>query len=84
MYYLDWSGCMKRIVYRYRISKFKPFTNGLLFAIITIIALALCLADISDHTAEAEIILPFGIAILSMSMGIVSMFHNSEIPKEKI
>ena len=75
---------MKRLVHRYRISKFKIFANGLLFAIITIIALALCIADISDHTADAGILFPFSIAILSMLMGIFSMYHNSEIPKEKI
>ena len=49
---------MKNIVYKYRISKFKRFTSGLLFAIIAIIALILCLVDISNNsTKQVEIIL---------------------------
>lgn len=76
---------MKNIVYKYRISKFKRFTSGLLFAIIAIIALILCLVDISNNsTKQVEIILPFVIAIISMTLGLLSMFGNNEIPKEKI
>ncbi|MHB8128508.1 MAG: hypothetical protein ACYDEX_05885 [Mobilitalea sp.] len=76
---------MKKIVYKYRISKFKRFTNGLLFAIIAVIALILCLVDISNNsTKQVEIILPFVIAIISMTLGLLSMFGNNELPKEKI
>jgi choline-glycine betaine transporter len=76
---------MRRIVYRYRISKFKRFTNGLLFALISVAALMLCLTDISNPaTAQVEIILPFSVAILSMLMGFITMFRNNEVPKEKI
>jgi len=76
---------LKKIVYKYRISKFKRFTNGLLFAIIAVIALTLCLVDMSSNSTEqVEIILPFVIAIVSMSLGLLSMFGNKEVPKEKI
>jgi uncharacterized membrane protein YtjA (UPF0391 family) len=76
---------MKKIVYKYRVSKFKPFMSGLLFAIISVIALILCLTGISDQTAaQAEIILPFGIALVSMLMGFISMFRSKEAPKQKI
>jgi hypothetical protein len=75
---------MKKIVYRYQISKFKRFTNGLIFALIALIALSLCIVDITDHTVvNTEIIFPFSIAILSMAMGFVSMFRNCEVPKRK-
>jgi lipopolysaccharide export LptBFGC system permease protein LptF len=77
-------GCMKRIVYKYRISKFKRFAEGLLFAVLTVIALALCLAAISRNTTDTIIILPFCAAIVCMLMGLRSMFFNSEVPKEKI
>jgi hypothetical protein len=80
----DRRGCMKRLVYKYRTNKFKRFTEGLLFAVITMIALSLCLTAILNHTAQEEIILPFCMAIISMLMGIVAMFGRSEIPKEKI
>jgi len=74
---------MKRFVHRYRISKFKRFTNGLLFAMISLIALSLCLVGIYISGAtQRDIILPFVIGMLSLFMGIVAMFHNSEPRKE--
>jgi len=70
---------MKRIVHKYQISKFKRFMNGLLFAIISTIALTLCLTIISDHASSLiDIIFPFGVAMISMLMGFVSMFHENE------
>lgn len=80
---------MKKIVYRYRFSKFKRFTNGLLFAVITIIALFLCVMDLSGDTASrVKAILPFTIAIISMLLGFASMFYQpdlrTEARKEKI
>ncbi|MDF2943726.1 MAG: hypothetical protein K0S01_2584 [Herbinix sp.] len=76
---------MKKIVYKYKISKFKRFTSGLLFAIISTIALTLCLTDIPQPSAsQAEIILPFMIAIISMFLGLFSMFRDGEVRKEKI
>jgi uncharacterized membrane protein YtjA (UPF0391 family) len=74
---------MKRMVYRYRFSKFRCFLNGLIFAVISMIALLLCLSDISK-AAGSEVILPFFIAIISMLLGIVSMFRDNGLRKEKI
>ncbi len=73
---------MKQMVYRYRFSKFKCFLNGLLFAVISMIALLLCLSDISK-AADSEVILPFFVAIISMLLGIISMLHDNRIRKEK-
>ncbi len=76
---------MKNIVYRYQISKFKRFANGLMFALISIIGLSLCLVDIFNNTiVSAGIFFPFSIAILSMLMGLVTMFKNQEVPKRKV
>lgn len=76
---------MKRIVHKFRISKFKRFTEGMLFAIISVIALVLCITDISDiATTQLDIILPFSIAIISLLLGFFAMFHNNETSKEKI
>ncbi|HKL99381.1 MAG TPA: hypothetical protein VJZ06_05695 [Mobilitalea sp.] len=75
---------MKEIVNRYRISKFKRFMSGILFATIATIAL-LCIGDVSNSTtSRGEIILPFTIAFISILMGFVTMFHQSSIPKRKI
>jgi heme/copper-type cytochrome/quinol oxidase subunit 4 len=76
---------MKRIVHRYKISKYKRFTNGLLFAIITVVALALCLSDITNYTTtEVNILLPFIIAIISMFLGFITMFRDSGSMKEEL
>jgi hypothetical protein len=72
---------MKRIVYKYRVSKFKRFTEGLLFAVISAIAFALCLAGISSGAAQEDIIVPFCFGGISMLMGFVSMFRRNELPK---
>lgn len=76
---------MKKIVYRYRFSKYKRFTNGLLFAVIAMIALYLCISDINNQSvSRLDILLPFVIAIISMAMGFLTMFHNNEIPESRI
>ena len=70
---------MKRLVTKYKVSKYKRVTSGLLFAFITVIALALCLIEITAHTeTKADILLPFAISIVSMLMGLVSMFYNKD------
>lgn len=75
---------MKSMVYRYRFSKFKRFTNGLLFAVISIVALILCVMDISGNTASrVKAILPFTIASISMLMGFVTMFYQPDHPTRK-
>lgn len=76
---------MKKIFNKYKISKFKRFTNGLLFAVISTIALLLCITDLSQQsTSQVEIILPFTIAIISMFLGLFSMFRNNGVRKENI
>lgn len=73
---------MKKIVYKYQVSKYRRFTNGLLFASITLAALVLCLIDIFDHSIDkADIILPFCIAIISMTLGFISMFGDNGVPE---
>jgi len=75
---------MKKMVNRYKISKFKRFMNGMIFALISIIALILCMSDISRYTAtQSEVILPFFIAIVSMLMGLFTTLHDKGIRKEK-
>ncbi len=70
---------MKKIVRKYRISKFKCFTNGLVFALISVSALFLCLTEMSKHTASMTgIILPFDVAIISMMMGFLTMFRQED------
>ena len=69
---------MKNLVHKYRISKFKCFTSGLLFALITIVALAVCFAEIINSTTIHQgIILPFGISVVSMLLGIITMLRNT-------
>lgn len=76
---------MRRVVYRYKISKFKRCMNGMMFALISIIALLLCMSDISRNTAsQYEVILPFFIAIISMLLGLFTMLHETGKTKEKI
>lgn len=76
---------MKKLINKYQISKFKCFINGLLFAIIALIAIALCILGISNHSInKIEILLPFCIAITSISMGCVSMFHNNISANKKL
>jgi high-affinity Fe2+/Pb2+ permease len=73
---------MKYIVHRFRISKFKRFAEGLLYAFISGIALIQCLTNINTQT-NSQIMLTFSIAMISMLMGLISMFHNEQVPKRK-
>ncbi|MDD3174803.1 MAG: hypothetical protein PHF63_14310 [Herbinix sp.] len=76
---------MKKIVHNYRISKYSRFTSGLLFAVISAVALILCVSyTYSQTNSRFGISLTFAIAIFSLLMGMVSMFRNNEVPKEKI
>jgi glycerol uptake facilitator-like aquaporin len=76
---------MKKIFNKYKISKFNRFTNGLLFAVISTIALLICITDLSQQSiSQAGIILSFTIAIISMFLGLFTMFRNNEVRKEKI
>lgn len=75
---------MRRMVKKYKFSKFKCFLNGLIFASISLISLLLCMSEITVYSAEpAEVIPPFFIAIISMLLGLFSMFYNNNIGKEK-
>ena len=69
---------MKRIICRYQSSKFKRFVSGLLFAVIALIALGLCQTGISAKQEQFVIFIYFAIAILSMTMGFISMFHEKK------
>lgn len=76
---------MKRMVYRYKISKFKRCMNGMVFGFISIIALILCMSGISQYsTMKSNVILPFFVAIVSMLLGLFTMLRDQERSKEKI
>jgi len=76
---------MKKMVKRYRISKFNKFVNGLIFALIALSAIALCLMDIiNNNSSQTAIFLPFGIAVISMLFGLYTMFRTNNVSKEKI
>jgi len=68
---------MKRIISKYRSSKFKRFANGLLFAAISAMALALCKLGIIYNQELIIVLMHFCLAILSMTLGFVSMFYES-------
>ncbi|MDF2486530.1 MAG: hypothetical protein K0R46_2698 [Herbinix sp.] len=75
---------MKRMVYRYKISKFNRFMNGMVFALISMIALILCMSDITQSSAnESGVIFPFFISIVSLSLGLFTMLRDKQIRKEK-
>lgn len=68
---------MKKIVRRYRISKFKCFMNGLTFALLSVAALTLCLTNMNNlQDTKAAVILPFFIAVLSIVLGFVTMLRT--------
>lgn len=70
---------MKRMVYRYKISKFKCIMNGLVFGVISVITLLHCLYSITVYRSTApDGILWFLISICSMLMGLISMFKTKE------
>ncbi len=69
---------MRKIVRKYRISKFRCFMNGLAFGMIAFIALLLCLINMyNPEVTRTAVLLPFGIAFMSLLMGCVSMFRIS-------
>lgn len=75
---------VKKMIHIYFVSKYKYFSRGLLFAIISLIALVLCLVCIFEQTnSKLNILFTFGIALLSMIMGLVSMFYKNDISKEE-
>lgn len=76
---------MKKVVRRYKSSKFKRFMNGMIFAIISVIALLLCMSDISRYAVDQTgVILPFFIAIISMLLGLFTTLRDQGIRKEKV
>ncbi|WP_197661703.1 hypothetical protein [Mobilitalea sibirica] len=83
MYQLKEVVKMKKLVLKYRISKFKCFANGLLFAGITLIALILCVSDLTNNTSSKHAMFPFMIAIISLLMGFVTMFYHRKQPRTR-
>jgi phosphomevalonate kinase len=73
---------MKRIIFKYRSSKYRRFTGGLIFAVIAVIALALCQLSIIDNQEQMTVVIYFCIAVISMLMGFVAMFRDSKAPKQ--
>lgn len=70
---------MKKMVYRYKISKFHRFLNGLVFGIISVITLLLCLSSMYGyHSKDSQVILWFFISFCSMLLGLFSMFRTKE------
>lgn len=69
---------MKNFIHRYRMSKYRCFAGGLLFAVISATALIFCLsyADFQPD-AQVKITLCFVIAISSLLMGLIYMFRNN-------
>lgn len=76
---------MRKILHKYRLSKFKCFVNGLLYAIISMVALILCLTYIfTQADAQVKISLTFGTACISLLLGLLSILGSIEVPSEKI
>ncbi len=76
---------MRRLVQKYRFSKFRCFLSGLVYASISAIALMLCLTYIYTQGEERVMIsLTFAIAITSLLLGLVSMFGENEETREKV
>lgn len=72
---------MRKIVSKFRFSKYKSFVEGLLFATISMISIVLCISAITDKSAtEFDIILPFIISIISLLIGFIVMTHESKYP----
>lgn len=65
-------------MYRYRSSKFKCFLNGLVFALLSIIAMLLCINFLMDQTAtRLDVLFPFVLSVISMLLGFISMFRTN-------
>jgi hypothetical protein len=66
---------MRKLIHRYSKSKYSCFISGLLFACISFAALIFCIIAIKGKNMSGpEIILPFGIAVLSMIVGVFTMY----------
>lgn len=69
---------MRKLISRYKTSKFRCFLKGLIFAVLSLGAMFLCVNLLMDKTAtKLEILLPFGLSVLSMSLGFVSMLRTA-------
>lgn len=69
---------MRSLMYRYRSSKFKCFLNGLVFALLSIIAMLLCINFLMDQTAtRLDVLFPFVLSVISMLLGFISMFRTN-------
>lgn len=70
---------MKKMINKYRFSKYKRIAEGLLFAFISAVALLMCLDSIfSQAESRISIIMMFCIAMISMLMGLSSLFHKEK------
>lgn len=66
---------MMKLIHRCDKSKYRCFLSGLLFACISVAALIFCIMAIKGkHMSGPEIMLPFGIAVLSMLIGVFTMY----------
>jgi uncharacterized membrane protein YbhN (UPF0104 family) len=71
---------MRIFLSKYRYSKFRRFLNGLAYAIVSVVAMFTCVYFLMDKTATRfEILIPFGLSIISMLFGFVSLFRNQNI-----
>lgn len=68
---------MRNFLIKYRSNKFRRFLNGLIFAMLSLVAMFLCVYFLMDKSATRfEILIPFGVSIISMLFGFVSMFKT--------
>ncbi len=75
---------MKKIVIRYRCSKYRRFTGGLLFALISGMSLLLCFSGIYKYQDTGfEVVFPFFVAVFSMILGFITMFRRNYISYSK-
>lgn len=76
---------MKKVVKKYHNHKFCRFINGMLFGIISLGFLTYCTSNVieSNHI-ELKIIIPFFFAIISMLMGMFTMFRRNRVSEELV
>lgn len=71
----EWRNIMKTYINKYKFSKYRSFVNGLLFAIVAIVALILCVMSLKDSATSIYVVLfHFSITLLSILMGFIAMF----------
>lgn len=69
---------MKKIYKKIRVSKFKNFIIGLIFAIISFIAISLCIADLQGNTVlHVNILIMFFVAIIHLILGFLIMIKEN-------